>query len=140
MCECISYLMLPMRQLSREPFGKQRIRRTIRRTGPLRARRRARRRACLESNPPLKRRKRAVGQDAGPASNHPLTRYTSELSGKLLDPSRSIRCHVSRRIHRAMHRAICQVSCCRGAAYDPVLKPQPAGTADTDPNPLDYSL
>jgi len=25
-------------------------------------------------------------------------------------------------------------------AYDPALKPQPAGAADTKPNPLDYSL
>jgi len=72
--------------------------------------------------------------------NHPPKRYTSEPSGKPPGPSRSMRRRASRRAHRAVHRAIRRASCCRGAACDPALKPQPAGPADIEPNPLDYSL
>jgi len=105
-----------------------------------RASRWARGRACLESNPPPKRHERAVGQDAGHTSNHPPKRYPSEPSGKPPGPSRSMRGCASRRAHRAVHRAIRRASRCRGAAYDTVLKQQPAGATDTEPNPLDYSL
>jgi len=48
-----------------------------------------RRQVHLEWNPPSKRRERAVGQDSGPASNHPPKRYTSEPSGKPPGPSRT---------------------------------------------------
>jgi len=118
-CERFPFLILPVRQLSREPFRKHRCERAAGQdTGPVstepsaevprasrRARRRARlepsaeaprascrarRRARLESNPLLKRRERAVGQDAGPASNHPPKRYTSEPSGKPPCPSRTV--------------------------------------------------
>jgi len=89
-CERIPFLILPVKQLSREPSGKT--------PGPSRiassaeaprASRRARRRARLESHPPPKRRERAVGQDAGPVSNRILRRSAaSEPSGKTPGPSR----------------------------------------------------
>ena len=98
-----------------------------------RASRRARRRARLESNPPPKRHERAVGQDTGPVSNGILRRSAaSEPSGKTPGPPRTICRSDTRAIRRASH--------CRGAAYDPALKPQLAGAADTELNPLDYSL
>ena len=50
MCERIPYLILPVRQLSREPFGS---RRSVRR--------------YVEPD----RQERAVGRDAGHATNHP---------------------------------------------------------------------
>jgi len=62
-CERIPYLILPVRQLSREPFG-------IRRSDT-RASRRARCRARLNPNDPPKRHERAVGQYAGPVSTEP---------------------------------------------------------------------
>jgi len=101
--ERIPYLILPVRQLLREPFGKHRMRPTICRTRPMRASRQARRRAHLESNRVPKRCERAVGQDAGPVSNHPRKRYTSEPSGKPPGPSRSMHRRLSRRAHRAVH-------------------------------------
>jgi len=70
-CERIPYLILPVRQLSCEPFGKHRIRRTIRRTGPMRASCRARYRAHLE---------RTICQSA-----------VSKPSGKTPGPPRTIR-------------------------------------------------
>ena len=84
MCERIPFLILPVKQLSSEPSGKtpgpSRIASS---TEAPRASRRARRRARLESNPPPKRRERAVGQDAGPVSNRILRRSAaSEPSGK----------------------------------------------------------
>ena len=63
MCERIPYLILPVRQLSREPFG-------IRRSDT-RASRRARCRARLNPNDPPKHHERAVGQYAGPVSTEP---------------------------------------------------------------------
>ena len=118
MRERIPFLILPVRQLSREPFGKHRWERAAGQdTGPVstkpsaeaprascwarrwahlepsaeapRASHWARCRARLESNPPPNRRERAVGQDAGPASNYPLKRYTNEPSGKPPGPSRT---------------------------------------------------
>ena len=103
-----------MRQLSREPFGKHRMRRTIRRTGPMRASRWARRRARLEPSAEAPRvsrwvrhqarlepsakaiHERAVWQAAGPVSKHappgklPRTprRPPSNLSSKPLPRSR----------------------------------------------------
>ena len=71
MCERIPYLILPMRQLSREPFGKLQMRRTIRRSTPMRASRQARHRACLD---------RTIRRSA-----------ESEPSGKTPGPSRTIR-------------------------------------------------
>ena len=59
MCERIPFLILPVKQLSREPPGKT--------LGPSRP------------NHPPKRRERAVGQDAGPASNHPPKRRERAL-------------------------------------------------------------
>jgi len=117
-CECIPFLILPVRKLSRELFRKHRCERpTGQDTWPVstepfaqvpqasrrarhrvrlepsteaqRASRRARRWARLESNPTPKCRERAIGQDAGPPSNHPPKRYTSEPSGKLPGPSRT---------------------------------------------------
>jgi len=144
-CERIPYLNLPVMQLSRELFGSRRsdtreryeravghyagpvsIRTICRRdtreryepavgqyAGPVlictirqsdtRASHRASRRARLDSNPTPRRHERAVGHTARPASNHP--------------PSRCA--------HRAVHRAICRASRCRGAAYDPALKSPP---------------
>ena len=181
MCESFPFLILPVRQLSPEPFGKHRMRRTIRRTGPTRVSRRARHRARfdrtirrsdasepsgktpgpsrikssaeaprasrrarlwahLEWNPPPKHRERTVGQDAMPDSNHTPKQYTSDPSGKPPGPSRSMRHRTSRHVHPAVYRAIHRASRCHGAEYDPALKPQPAGAADTELNPLDYSL
>jgi len=137
---------------SRRAIRRARLDRTIRRSaasepsgktpGPSRiessaevprASHQARRRARLESNPQPKRRERAVGQDAGHVSNRILLRRAaSEPSGKTPGPPRTIR--------RSDTRAIRRASRCRGAAYDPALKPQPAGAADTEPNPFDYSL
>jgi len=54
-CERIPFLILPVTQLLREPAGKT--------PGPFRPK-----------HPP-KRRERAVGQDAMPASNHQLKRH-----------------------------------------------------------------
>jgi len=65
-CERIPYLILPVRQLSREPFGSHRSGR--RSAEAPRASSRARRRARLDPNHPPKRRERAVGPDAGPVS------------------------------------------------------------------------
>jgi len=151
-CEHIPYLILSVRQLMHELFDSHRMR-----LHPILCRsdtsvsRWASRRAHLEppaeatymravgqaagptSNHPLKRHKRVVGQDAGPASNHPPKRYMRELSGKVPGPSQSQR---SAKAPRVIRRA----SRCRGATCDPALKPQPAGAADIEPNPLDYSL
>ena len=121
MCECIPYLILPVRQLSCELFG---IRQSVTSEpsgktpglsqsdhcteAPLvscRARRRAHlnRTICLSDTrashrascrarlelPGEATHERAVGQDAGPTSNHPPKRYTSEPSGKRPGPSQS---------------------------------------------------
>jgi len=145
-CERIPYLILLMRQLSREPFG-------IRRSAG--------------SEPP--------GKTPGSSqSNHPPKRYMSEPSGKSPGPPHTIRrsdTRASRRarcrtrhnpnyppkrheravgqyagpvsiltIRRSDTRAIRRASSCRGAACDPALKPQTAGTTDIEPNPLVYSL
>jgi len=72
--------------------------------------------------------------------NHPPKQYTSEPSGKPPGPSRGIRLRASRHGHGAVYRAIRRASHCRGAACDLALKPQTAGAADIQPNPLDYSL
>jgi len=66
-CERIPFLILPVRQLLREPFGSHRS--GTRSAEAPRASRRARHRARLESNPPPKR-------------------YTSEPFSKLLPRSR----------------------------------------------------
>jgi len=86
-CERIPYLILPMRQLLREPFG---IRRSAtsepsgKTPGPSRSdhcakalgsSRRARRRARLIEPPAEVTHERAVGQATGPASNHPPKRH-----------------------------------------------------------------
>jgi len=84
-------------------------------------------------NHPPKHRKRAVGQDAVPALIGTICRSdTSEPSGKMQGPSGTIRQSDTRASRRA--------SRCRGAVCNPVVKPQPVGAADIEPNPLDYSL
>jgi len=85
-----------------------------------RASRRVRRRARLEPSAEAIH-ERAIWQATGPVSN-------------------CMRCRASRRAHQAVHRAIRRASRCRGTACDPALEPQLAGAADTQPNPLDYSL
>jgi len=85
-----------------------------------RASRRTRRWARLELSAEAIH-ERAIWQAAGPVSNRICRR-------------------ASRRAHQAVHRAIRRASRRRGAAYDVALKPQPAGAADTEPNPLDYLL
>ena len=113
MCERIPYLILPVRQLSRQPFGKHRMRRTIHRTRPMRASRRARSWARLEPSaeaPRASRRARrwarlepsaeaiyeqAVWQAAAPVSKHAPPREPartpchppSDLSSKTLPRS-----------------------------------------------------
>jgi len=89
-CECIPFLISPVKQLSREPPGKtpEPVSTKPSAEAP-RASRRARRRARLELNPPPKYCERALEQDTGPASNHPPKRYTSEPSGKPPGPSRT---------------------------------------------------
>jgi len=86
-CERIPYLILPVRQLSREPFSS---RRSVRRSEPfaeaIRGSGRASRRARLDPNHPPKRYERAAGQAAWPVSSRS---DTSEPSGKPLGPSRS---------------------------------------------------
>ena len=54
--------------------------------------------------------------------------------------SNRMHCRASRPAHQAVHGATCQASRCRGAACDLALKPQLVGAADTEPNPLEYSL
>ena len=75
MCERIPYLILPVRQLSREPFSS---RRSVRRSEPfaeaIRGSGRASRRARLDPNHGLKRYTQAAWQAAGLASNHPPKR------------------------------------------------------------------
>ena len=127
MYERIPYLILPVRQLPREPFG---IRRSAanepsgKTSGPSRsdhcaeaprASRRARRRAHL-IEPSAKAihepsaeaiHERAVGQDAGPVSIRTIRRSaTSEPSGRMPDPSQSGRSAEAPRVScRARHRA-----------------------------------
>jgi len=87
-CEHIPFLILPMKQLSREPPGKKR--------GPFRPKHPPKRReravrqdAGAVSNHRLKRHVRAVGQDMGRVSNRMLRRSAaSEPSGKTPGPSR----------------------------------------------------
>ena len=62
----------------------------------------------------------------------PVKQLSREQSGKSPGPPRTFR--------RSDTRAIRPAGRFRGAAYDLALKPQPAGAADTEPNPLDYSL
>jgi len=162
-CERIPYLILPVRQLSREPSGNT--------PGPSpsepsaeapRASHQAIRRARLHPNHPPKRHERAIGQYAGPVSIRTIRRSAaSEPSGNTPGPSRfepsteaihkrAVRQaagpasnHPSgtpRTIRRRDTQAIRRASRCRGAVCDPALKPQPAGAADIEPNPLDYSL
>ena len=72
MCERIPYLILPVRQLSREPFGSRRCTENIRRSADM-----------------LKRYERAIGQAAGPVSIRTIRRSAaSEPSGSTPGPSR----------------------------------------------------
>jgi len=95
-CEHIPFLILPVKQLSRERLGKT--------PGPSRP------------NHPPKRRERAIGQDAGPVSNRILRRSaTSEPSGKTPGPPRTIRRSdtrvsrlASRRAHLEPHAPPCE--------------------------------
>jgi len=100
----------------------------------------ARRQECIEPSTEAPRASRRARRRTRLDPNHPPKRYTSEPSGKPPGPSRSMRHRASRRAYHAVHRAIRQASRCRRAACDPALKPQPVGTADIEPNPLDYSL
>jgi len=85
-CERIPFLILPMKQLSREPLGKT--------PGPSRP------------NHPPKRRERAVGQDAGPVSNRILRRSAaSKPLGKTPGPPRTIRRSDTRASHLPSRRA-----------------------------------
>ena len=91
MCERIPFLILPMKQLSREPPGKKR--------GPFRPKHPPKRReravgqdTVPASYHPLKRHVRAVGQGAGPVSNRMLRRSAArEPSGKTPGLPRTIR-------------------------------------------------
>jgi len=102
-CERIPYLILPVTQLSREPFGSRRsdTRKRYERAvgqyaGPVSIR-------TIRRSDTRERYERAVVHTAGPASNHPP----------------------SCRAHRAVHRAIRRASRCHGATYDPALKSPP---------------
>jgi len=168
-CERIPYLILPVKQSSSEPSlqtglpgqppGPSRIEPSAKAQisqsdtsepsgkppGPSRietiyASRRARRRGCVEPSAEAPRASRRASHRARRDPNHPLKRYTSEPSGKPPGPSRSMRRRASRHAYHAVRRAIRQASRCRGAACNLALKPQPVGTTDIEPNPLDYSL
>ena len=119
MCEHIPYLILPVRQLSREPFG---IRRSAasepsgKMPGPSRfdhcvevprASRRARWRNHLIEPSAEAIHEQAIGQDAGPVSIRTIRQSaTSEPSGKMQGPSQSGRStEAPRSSHRARRRA-----------------------------------
>ena len=105
MCECIPFLILPVRQLSREPFRKHRIRRTIRRTGPMRASRQARHQARLDQTICRSVASEPAGKTPGP----PRTIHRSAASeplGKTLGLSRiESSAEEPRASHRARRRA-----------------------------------
>ena len=93
-------------------------------------------------NHPLKRHERAVGQAAGPASNRNDMR---QLSGKPPGPPRTeTTCAQPSGTLPSTSRTACAAA--RAAAHtvpppsDPSCKSLPVGAADTEPNPLDYSL
>jgi len=127
-CEHIPYLILPVRQLSREPFG---IRRSAasepssKTPGPSRsdhcaeaprASRRARRRARLIEPSAEAIHERAVGQDAGPVSIRMIRRSaTSKPADKTLGSS-----------HRTTHRSDTRAS--RRASHRARLKPPAEAT------------
>ena len=81
MCERNPFLILLVRQLSHEPFGKHRIRRTIRRTGPMQASRRARHRACLDRTICRSAAREPSGKTPGPPRTIRRS-AASEPSGK----------------------------------------------------------
>ena len=133
MCERIPYVILPVWQSSRELLGSRRsCERAIGQAiGPI-------------SNHPLKCHERADGLYAGPIWIRSIRRSDiRKLPGRPPGMRRTIHqneTRASRHAHRAIHRAIRRATHCCGAVYDPVLEPQPPGTADTEPNPFDYSL
>jgi len=101
----------------------------------------ARRRARLEPSAEVIQ-ERAVGQDARPVSIRMIRRsVTSEPSGNTLGPSRSE--PSAEAIHeRFIEQAVAAEprAIRRSSRSQQALKPQPAGAADIEPNPLDYSL
>ena len=131
MCEHIPFLILPVWQSSRELLGscQSRERAVGQAAGPV-------------SNHPPKRYERAVGLYAGPLSIRTIhrsdIRKPPDRPPGLRQTIRQSETRVSRRTHHAVYRAIRRATHCRGAAYDPALKPQPADAADTELNPLDY--
>jgi len=127
MCERIPYLILPVRQLTREPFSSCR---SVRRSSePDRYERAAGQAAGHVSNHQHKRRERAIRQAAGPVSNHPPRRreraagqYATSVSIILIrqsassEPSRIIRQSDIRKpcdTPPGMHQPTVVVTCAR---------------------------
>ena len=147
MCEHIPYLILPVRQLSSEPFGS---RRSVRRSAepkrytpavwhaawhashhpPKRYERAVGQDAGHVSYPPLKRRERAVGQDAGHVSYPPpkghggaVGQYAGPVSNRTIRRCDTRKLSGGRRACAERPPTISRASRCHGTVDEPLRKP-----------------
>ena len=105
MCERIPFLILPVRQLSRELFGMHRMRRMIRRTGQMRVSHRVRILARLDRTIRRSATSEPSGKTPGPLRTIHRS-ATSEPSGKTPGQSRiESSAKAPRASHWARHRA-----------------------------------